>query len=608
MATKKNIKINENDIIAKSSENYISVKIGCLKFLDSYRFLDASLDKLSTTLTSFPSLDSNGMEDDLFTRKLAYPYEKVKTIESFYKPLKLGREDYFSTLKQSYPDFEEIIRTQAIIVKNKITNLIELTMLYLKNDVGLLTDIFQNYIDTCKKAYGINPLYSYSTPSFTWKAGLKMTGVKLDYITDDELRLLLENNMRGGPKSCMGSRYVKRGERKIVYEDMNNLYGWSMSQYLPTGDFREIEVTRSSVKRILRTPDNDERGFLEECDLEYPSSIHEITKYFPFLPDKKTIKIENFSPYMTINKPEKYKPTEKLIMDQTNKQRYFLHYRDLKFCIRHGIRILNVHTVYKLKQSLWLAKYIKYNTEQRSKAKTDFEKHFYKLMNNSFYGKTIENIRKRLNLDLIEKSDTHRILNRQSKLSFDDKIVEYEKISLYSFNKESIKFTKPIYVGFCVLELSKLLMYEWYYDKMQPYFGEDNLELHYLDTDSFIFSFKPIKSLIEDLKFFKEDFDFTDLDPSHVLYSKDNKKVIGKVKLVTSLELDLDEAVFLRSKSYSLNIKQNSSHCKHKGVQDHNKYTLEDYKYCLENNEIKYGVNYSLKSNKHEITLLKQKK
>ena len=142
MATAKNIKMNENDIKAKSSENYISVKLGCLKFFDSYRFLDASLDKLSLTLTYFLSLDKNDMEDDLFKRKLAYPYEKGKTIESYYKPLKLGREHYFSTLKQSYPDFEEIIRTQAIIVKNKITNLKELTMLYLKNDVLLVTDFF----------------------------------------------------------------------------------------------------------------------------------------------------------------------------------------------------------------------------------------------------------------------------------------------------------------------------------------------------------------------------------------------------------------------------------------------------------------------------------
>ena len=176
--------------------------------MDSYRFLDASLDKLSLTLISFLSLDKNGMEDDLFKPKLGYPYEKGNNIESFYKPLKLGREDYFSTLKQSYPDFEEKLRTQAIIVKNKITNSKELTMLYLENDVLLLTDIFQNYIDTCKKAYGINPLYSYSTPSFTWNAGLNMTGVTLDYITHDKLRLLLENIMRGGPSACMGNRYV----------------------------------------------------------------------------------------------------------------------------------------------------------------------------------------------------------------------------------------------------------------------------------------------------------------------------------------------------------------------------------------------------------------
>ena len=160
-------------------------------------------------------------------------------------------------------------------------------MLYLKNDVLLLTDIFQNYIDTCKKAYGINPLYSYSTPSFTWKAGLKMTGVTLDYITDDKVRLLLENNMREGPSACMGNRYAKRGERKIVYEDMTNLYGWSMSQYLPTGDFREIKVTKSSSKTILRTPDKVEHGVLIECDLEYPSSIQKKTNNFPFLPEKK---------------------------------------------------------------------------------------------------------------------------------------------------------------------------------------------------------------------------------------------------------------------------------------------------------------------------------
>ena len=137
--------------------------------MGSHRNLDASLDKPSTTLTSFPSLDANGMEDDLFKKKLHYPYAKVKTIELFFKPTKLGREDYFSTLKQSFPGFGEIIRTRVLDVK-KTTKIKELTMLYLKNDVLLLRGYFQNYIATCKSVNGIHPLYSFSTASFTWKA------------------------------------------------------------------------------------------------------------------------------------------------------------------------------------------------------------------------------------------------------------------------------------------------------------------------------------------------------------------------------------------------------------------------------------------------------
>ena len=182
------------------------------------------------------------MENDLFKRKLAYPYEKGKTIESFYKPLNLGREDYFSTLKLSYPDFEEIIRTQAIIRKNKMTNLKEITMLNLKKYVLLLTDVFQKYIEACKKAYVSNALYSYSTPSFTWKAGLNMIGVKLDYLTDGMLRIFFETNMRGGLSSCMDNRYVKRGERKIVYEDMNNLFGWSSHNIYQLQIFKNLKL------------------------------------------------------------------------------------------------------------------------------------------------------------------------------------------------------------------------------------------------------------------------------------------------------------------------------------------------------------------------------
>ena len=140
--------------------------------MESSRFFNASLDKICTTLLSIPSLDANGTEGQLFKKKLAYPNAKGQSIGSFYKPLKLGGERYFFTLKQSYPKFEEIKRTQTIVVKKN--NLKELMMLCLKDYVLLLTDVFQKDIDKCKEAYGNIPIYSYSSPTSTLESRLKI--------------------------------------------------------------------------------------------------------------------------------------------------------------------------------------------------------------------------------------------------------------------------------------------------------------------------------------------------------------------------------------------------------------------------------------------------
>ena len=228
----------EPKIIPKSLENYVSVQVGCLRFLDSYRFLSSSLDKLVKSLDNFPIMKLEGMSDDLFKKKLAYPYEYLN-LDNFQEPLKLTKEDYWSTLTQSYPSDDDIKRTQELIDKNKIKNGREITMLYLKMDVLQLADVFENFVESSTREYKINPLYSYSLPGYTWKAGLKLTNIELDYIKCKELLLLLENNIRGGVSSVMGDRHVQSDENKqILYIDANNLYGWAMSQYLPTGDFK----------------------------------------------------------------------------------------------------------------------------------------------------------------------------------------------------------------------------------------------------------------------------------------------------------------------------------------------------------------------------------
>ena len=147
-------------------------------------------------------------------------------------------------------------------------------MLYLKMDVLQLTDIFENFVQTSTEEYGINPLYSFSAPGYTWKAGLKLTNIKLDFIKDKQLLLFLENNIRGGISSVMRDRFVESNENKqILHIDANNLYGWAMSQYLPTGTFEKLYFPQQYeleqiVEDLRFIPDNNPYGFFIECDLE----------------------------------------------------------------------------------------------------------------------------------------------------------------------------------------------------------------------------------------------------------------------------------------------------------------------------------------------------
>ena len=171
---------------------YVSVEVGCLRFLDSYRFLSSSLDKLVKSLDSIPVMNENGFIDKLFKKKLPYPYEYFN-LDNFDKPLNLTKEDYWSTLTQSYPSDDNIKRTQELFDKNNIKNGQDLTMLYLKMDVLQLADVFENSVESSTREY--NPLYSYSLPGYTWKAGLKLTNIKLDFIKDKDQLLLLEKSI-----------------------------------------------------------------------------------------------------------------------------------------------------------------------------------------------------------------------------------------------------------------------------------------------------------------------------------------------------------------------------------------------------------------------------
>ena len=174
--------------------------------------------------------------------------------------------------------------------------------------------------------------------------------------------------------------------------------------------------------------------------------------------------------------------------------------------------------IISFKQSKWLEKYISFNTQKRNKAKNDFQKVFHKLLNNAFYGKTMENVQNPLRLEFIKKYEYMKIIKQQSKLTFAGIHKSYEICDSYLFKQNEVQMDNPIYLGFAVPELSKLHMYETYYDKLQSYFGQQNIQLHYIDTDAFVLSVNT-EDIMKDLKNSEDLFDFSNLDENHEIFS-----------------------------------------------------------------------------------------
>ena len=204
---------------------------------------------------------------------------------------------------------------------------------------------------------------------------------------------------------------------------------------------------------------------------------------------------------MKIITPDTYTQTKKLICDWSDKKNYLVPYRMLKFYVGHDMVVDKNHEIISFKQNKWLEKCKNFNTQKRNKAKNDFEKDFHKLLNNAFYGKCMENVRNRLGIIFFRKDEYKEIIKHQSKLTFNGIHKSYENFDSYVFRKNEVLMDKPIYLGFAALELSKLHMYETYYDKLQPNFGQENIQLHYTDTDAFVLSVNT-KDIIKDSRKF----------------------------------------------------------------------------------------------------------
>ena len=466
--------------IPNNMEKYMAFMLGNhLVFLDSFQFMSSSLDKLVSNLPreslKYTSEMFKDYKLDLMARKGVYPYDYMDSFDKFNCQLPT-KEDFYSILNDEHISDEDYNHAKDVWNTFNLKTMGEYHDLYLKSDILLLSDVFENFRKTCMQYYKLDPCHYFTSPGLSWDAMLKMTDIKLELMTDIDMFQFIEKGMRGGI-SYIANRYGKannkymkdynkdKPSKYIMYLDANNLYGWAMSQYLPTGGFKWLKQKEIDKFNVYNINKDNKKGYILEVDLEYPKKLHNLHNDYPLAAEKITVEKDMLSNYCkTIS--DKYGIStalvSKLIPTLGNKQKYVLHYQNLQLYLNLGLKLKKIHRVLKFNQSPWLKQYIDFNTVRRTNAKNDFEKDLFKLMNNSVFGKTMENIRKRVDVRLV--TDEKKLLKLTSKPTYVSSKIFNENLAAVHKIKETLTLNRPAYVGMCILDLSKTLMYDFHYN------------------------------------------------------------------------------------------------------------------------------------------------
>ena len=465
-------------------------------------------------------------------RKGVYPYDYMDSFSKFNDTELPKREDFYSLLTDNNISKDDYSHAKDVWNTFNLQNMGEYHDLYLQTDILLLTDVFENFRKTCLTYYKLDPLHYITSPGLAWDAMLKMTGINLELITDIDMQLFIEKGLRGGISYIAhrhaeaNNKYMKNYDLDklisyIMYLDSNNLYGWAMSKPLPYGNFRWVNADGVITK---------EYGIshIYEVDLEYPEELHDLHNDYPCAPEK--IKVSDMLSDYCREIKNKFNISSgnvnKLIPTLSDKKNYVLHEENLKLYLSLGLKLKKIHRVLEFSEKPWLKKYIDFNTEKRKNAKNAFEKDFFKLMNNSVFGKTMENIRKRSNIYL--ETDPDHFLHQTAKPTFVSCKIFHENLVAIHMKKSFLKLDKPSYVGMCILDLSKVLMYDFHYNFIKKKYG-DKAKLLFTDTDSLCYHIIT-DDVYEDLYNHKDMFDNSDYSKSSKFYFDENKKVIGKFK------------------------------------------------------------------------------
>ena len=564
-----------------------------IRFIDSFKFMNESLESLVNNLPgdAFNNLERyyKGEKLSLVKQKGLYPYEYMDSLERFKENKIPSKEAFYSRLNEEGISDEGYERVKKVWEVFGMKTLQDYHDLYNITDVLLLADVFENFRNVCMENYKLDPAHYFTAPGLAWDACLKITDLELELLSDIDMLLMIEKGIRGGI-SMISNRYAKANNKYmnesfihtmiskyIMYLDANNLYGWSMSKPLPTHGFKWMKVDELETWEL--------HSCILEVDLEYPKNLHDLHNDYPLAPEQ-----------IVVNK------VSKLIPNLGNKKKYVLHYENLKQYLKLGLKLTHIHRGIKFNESPWLEKYISINVKLRTKAKNEFEKNFFKLMNNSVFGKTMENIRNRVDIKLV--NNKKRAEKLSAKPNYKHCNIFSEDLVAIHMKKTKLDFDKPVYLGMCILDLSKTLMYDFHYNYIKKKYG-DKAKLLLTDTDSLMYEIQTEDFYKDINKDVKDRFDTSDYPFDHPsgIPSGINKKVLGMFKDEANGNI-IDEFVGLRAKLYSYKMFEGKESKKCKGVKKSvvkKNITHEDYKTCLTTGNEQLRKQNIIRSYKHEV-------
>jgi DNA polymerase type B, organellar and viral len=506
-------------------------------------------------------INSLDLPEEARTGKGIFPYSFITSqavLEEERDALPSREVAFYDMLADSVTVTEaDFDRAQAIWRLAECRNLKDYMLMYLKVDVYLLADVFETFRKTAMQEDALDPANFFGIPGLSWCSALKSMNRELELLQDLSMYDYFDAGVRGGMTFVNRHYACRNASTELLYIDINNLYGWALSQYLPARGFRWI-TEDAELTEIMSRPLPDENsavGYVLEVDISVPVEHHDRLSDLPPAP------LSQIPPGSKV---------KKLLLDLEPKTHYIIHSALLKFYVEEmGVRVDKVHRAIGFTQEKVFAKYIAMNTEKRAKSTTKFQKDYYKLKNNALYGKTVENLRKRKDVRLC--TNRKSFVAQSSKPCFRRSIIIKENLVAAILNKETIVLDRPVYIGQAVLDLSKLRMYRLQYIELQRYreqFAGCMIRIVAGDTDSFFLEVKGVSLANQLLPQMQQDglLDTSNYPTDSVLFSRHHENKIGLFKDESGGIDVYKEWVFLRPKCYSMLCEDDSSCHKAKGV------------------------------------------